>query len=41
MVSALGAGVYVTGAAGTLAKDEVYLYKSAKGVFSRYDKLTD
>ena len=37
----LGAGLYVTGAAGTLAQNEAYLYKSGKGVFSRYDKLKE
>jgi len=36
----MGAGLYVTGAAGTLPRDEVYLYKAGKGIFSRYNKLT-
>ena len=37
----MGAGLYVTGALGTLPREEAYLYKAGKDTFSRYDKLTE
>jgi len=37
----MGAGLYVTAAAGTLPREEAYLYKAGKDAFSRYDKLTE
>lgn len=38
---AVGAGLYTSGSQGSLNSDEAYLYKSGKGVLSRYDLLTD
>jgi hypothetical protein len=37
----IGAGLYVSGALGTLDRNEAYLYKAGKDTFSRYDGLTD
>ena len=37
---AVGAGIYTSGSAGSLNNDEAYLYKSGRGVLSRYDLLT-
>ena len=37
----VGAGIYTSGSQGSLNNDEAYLYKSGKGVMSRYDALTD
>ncbi|MEA2048115.1 MAG: OprD family outer membrane porin [Campylobacterota bacterium] len=37
----VGAGFYVSSAAGTLDDSEAYLYKAGKGAFSRYDYRTD
>jgi hypothetical protein len=36
-----GAGVYGSAAEGSLSRRQAYLYKAGKGVFSRYDRLTD
>ncbi|SFV90168.1 hypothetical protein MNB_SV-4-1284 [hydrothermal vent metagenome] len=36
----VGAGVYASMGIGTLKRNEAYLYKSGKDMFSRYDKLT-
>jgi len=38
---AFGVGVYGSAAEGSLSRREAYLYKAGKGVFSRYDRLTD
>lgn len=38
---AVGAGIYTSGSQGSLNNDEAYLYKSGKGVLSRYDALTE
>jgi hypothetical protein len=37
----VGAGFYLTSAAGTLDDSEAYLYKAGKGAISRYDFRTD
>lgn len=37
----VGAGLYTSQSLGTLDDKEAYLYKAGKGVFSRYDVLTD
>ena len=37
----VGAGLYTSGSQGSLSSDEAYLYKSGKGLLSRYDLLTD
>lgn len=37
----VGAGLYMTSAAGSLDDSEAYLYKAGKGVISRYDFRTD
>ncbi|MEA3433824.1 MAG: OprD family outer membrane porin, partial [Campylobacterota bacterium] len=37
----MGAGVYMTGAVGSLEDNEGYLYKAGKGALSRYDLLTE
>jgi hypothetical protein len=38
---AVGAGIYTSGSQGSLNNDEAYLYKSGKGLLSRYDALTE
>ena len=38
---AVGAGIYTSTSKGSLNNDEAYLYKSGKGVLSRYDALTE
>ena len=37
----MGAGLYMTGAVGSLEDNEGYLYKAGKGALSRYDLLTE
>jgi len=38
---AFGAGVYGSVAEGSLSRRQAYLYKAGKGVFCRYDRLTE
>ena len=37
----LGAGAYTSGSQGSLSNSEAYLYRAGRGVFSRYDALTE